>query len=57
MHKVFAVLIAIAGIVGFATVGQAACGHDLDVADTSGTTVATDTTTTTTPIVPDQSGG
>ncbi len=55
MHKVFAVLIAIAGIVGFATVAQAACGHDLDVVDTGGTTVATDTTTT--PIVPDQSGG
>ena len=57
MHKVIAALIAIAGIVGFATVGQAACGHDLDVVDTGSTTVATDTTTTTTPIVPDQSGG
>ena len=34
------VLVAVAGIVGFATVGLAACGHDLDVADTSSTTVA-----------------
>ena len=55
MHKVLAVLVAIAGIVGFATVAQAACGHDLDVADTGSSTVVTDTTTT--PIVPDQSGG
>lgn len=55
MRKVLAVLIAVAGIVGFATVGLAACGHDLDVADTSSTTVASETTTT--PIVPDQNGG
>ena len=56
MPKLFAVLVVIAGIVGFATVGQAACGHDLDVADTSSTTVATDSTAPT-PIVTDQSGG
>jgi hypothetical protein len=55
MRKVFVVLVAVAGIFGFATVAQAACGHDLDVADTISTTVATDTSTT--PIVPDQSGG
>ena len=55
MHRVFALLIAVAGIIGFTTVAQAGCGHDLDVADSSGTTVATDAPTT--PIVPNQSGG
>jgi len=54
MHRILAVLVAVAGIVGFATVGLAACGGHQDVVDT-GTTVATETTTT--PIVPDQSGG
>lgn len=56
MHRFLAVLVAVAGIVGFATAGLAACGHDLDVAGTSSTTVATDSTTPT-PIVTDQSGG
>ena len=55
MRRLFAVLVAIAGIVGFTAAAQAGCGHDLDLADTSDTTVATETTTT--PIVPDQSGG
>ncbi len=55
MRKVLAVCIAVAGIVGFATVAQAGCGHDLDVADTSSTTVATDTVTK--PVVTDESGG
>ncbi len=55
MRKVLAVLIAIAGIVGFATTGFAACAGHPDVADTSSTTIASETTTT--PIVPDQSGG
>ena len=55
MRKVLAVFIAVAGFIGFTAVAQAGCGHDLDVADTSGTTVATDTATT--PIVTDQSGG
>jgi hypothetical protein len=56
MHRLLAVLVAVAGIVGFAAAGLAACGHDLDVADTSTTTVATDTATPP-PIVTDQSGG
>ncbi|UCH74704.1 MAG: hypothetical protein JSU82_02285 [Rhodospirillales bacterium] len=55
MPKLFAVLVVIAGIVGFATVGQAACGHDLDVADTGSATVATDTVTK--PVTTEQTGG
>lgn len=56
MHRLLAVLVAIAGIVGFTTVGQAMCGGHPDVADTSSTTVATDSTPTV-PIVTDQNGG
>ena len=55
MRRILAVLFAVAGIVGFATVAQAGCGHDLDVAGTEGPVVATDSTTK--PILPDQSGG
>jgi len=56
MHRFLAVLIAIAGIVGFSSAGFAMCGGHPDVADTSSTTVATDGTTPT-PIVTEQNGG
>jgi len=56
MKKFLAVLVAIAGIVGFSTAGLASCGGHPDVADADSTTVASDGTVLT-PIVTDQSGG
>jgi len=55
MYRILAVLIAVAGLIGFASVARADCGSDLDLADSSSTTVASDTTTK--PILPDGSGG
>lgn len=55
MSRILSVLVALVGLVAFATVAQAACGGHLDMAGSDSTTVATDTTTK--PILPDGSGG
>lgn len=55
MHRILAVLVAVAGLIGFAAVAQADCSGHMDMADSGSTTIATDTTTK--PILPDGSGG
>jgi len=55
MRRILAVLVAVAGLVGFAAVAQAECGGHMDMADSGSTTVATDTSTK--PLLPEGSGG